>query len=121
MTPISEDGKIFFPAPQEFARHALAKVGLGREVYGYFWHEVQMWCITVWPEEGGMRGWVNGVMMHGVEKLRAEGWRRLSGGARMVDGRLVGGRAGVEGVDGGNDRNGNLEVATVKKIPIVKG
>ena len=68
-----------------------------------------------------MRGWVNGVMMHGVEKLRAEGWRRLSGGARMVDGRLVGGRAGVEGVDGGNDRNGNLEVATVKKIPIVKG
>ncbi|CUS14017.1 unnamed protein product [Tuber aestivum] len=89
MTPISEDGNIFFLTPQAFARHALAKVGLGREVYGYFWHEVQMWCITIWPEEGGMRGWVNKAMMRGVEKLRAEGWRRLSDGARMVDGRLV--------------------------------
>ncbi|PWW76335.1 NAD(P)-binding protein [Tuber magnatum] len=94
MTPISEDGNIFFLTPQAFARHALAKVGLGREVYGYFWHEVQMWCITIWPEEGGMRGWVNGVMMRGVEKLRAEGWRRLSDGARMVDGKLVGGLNG---------------------------
>jgi len=97
LTPISGAGNIFFPAPQEFAQHALAKVGLGREVYGYFWHEVQMWCITVWPEEGGMRGWVNWVMMRGVEKSRAEGWRRLGEGARMVDGRLVGGGKGLEG------------------------
>jgi len=44
-----------------------------------------------------MRGWVNGVMMRGVEKSRAEGWRRLGEGARMVDGRLVGGGKGLEG------------------------
>ncbi|RPA90378.1 hypothetical protein L873DRAFT_1795526 [Choiromyces venosus 120613-1] len=86
MTPISEDGNIFFLKPQAFARYALAKVGLGREVYGYFWHELQMWCITVWPEEGGMRGWVNGAIMRSVEKLRAEGWRKLNARARMVDG-----------------------------------
>ncbi|KAG0640974.1 hypothetical protein HOY80DRAFT_1008737 [Tuber brumale] len=92
MTPISEDGNIFLVTPQAFAQHALAKVGLGREVYGYFWHEVQVWCITIWPEEGGMRGWVNRFMMRGVEKLRTEGWRRLSNGGRMVDGRMVGGR-----------------------------
>ncbi|KAG0138313.1 hypothetical protein HOY82DRAFT_263340 [Tuber indicum] len=92
MTPISDDGNIFLVTPQVFAQHALAKVGLGREVYGYFWHEVQVWCITIWPEEGGMRRWVNSFMMRGVEKLRTEGWRRLNNGGRMVDGRLVGGR-----------------------------
>lgn len=108
MTPIEStgfsplDGKNFLVTPASFAKAVLAKVGLGdtyREVYPCWRHELQMGILTAFPEEGGSRAWVNALLMRGVDGPRAEGWKKLGAGWRMIDGRLVEPESGGKLID----------------------
>lgn len=100
MTPIDSsarsfslvDGKNYLVTPAAFARAALGKIGVGwtySEVYPCWRHELQIGVLMAFPEEGGVRAWVNEVLMRGVNGPRAEGWGKMREGWKMVDGRLV--------------------------------
>lgn len=98
MTPIEAtslspfDGKAFLVTPDAFAKAALGKIGLGqsyRSVYPCWRHELQMGVLTLFPEEGGSRAWVNGLLMRGINGPRADGWKKLVAGWKMADGKLV--------------------------------
>lgn len=98
MTPIEEtsfspfDGKAFLVTPAAFAKAVLGKIGLGenyRSVYPCWRHELQMGVLMAFPEDGGSRTWVNGLLMRGINGPRADVWKSLGAGWKMADGKLV--------------------------------
>ncbi|RPB14590.1 NAD(P)-binding protein [Morchella conica CCBAS932] len=108
MTPIDHasyspfDGRTFLVTPAAFARATLGKIGLGqyyREIYSCWRHEFQMGVLTAFPEEWGVRAWINRLLMKAVDGPRAEGWKRLGAGWKMVDGKLVGPDTGGRKLD----------------------
>jgi hypothetical protein len=58
-----------------------------------------MGVLTAFPEEWGVRAWINRLLMKAVDGPRAEGWKRLGAGWKMVDGKLVGPETGGRKLD----------------------